>query len=214
MIRRTLAGFIGAGVLALATLPAQSAPQHHDAPATTTSSPAATKMALRDLWVEHVFWVRNYVVASEAKNTKARDAAEQEVVANAKQLAGAFEPYYGKAASDQLFTLLAGHWGAVKSLEDASVTSNAKLRTEATDKLTANAKEIAKFISGANPNLPYDAVFGLLAAHGAHHMAQIDQLHGGLYAEEAKTWAAMRSHMLMIADALADGIAKQFPAKS
>ena len=171
-------------------------------------------MALRDLWVEHVFWVRNYVVASEAKNAKAKDAAEQEIVANAKQLAGAFEPYYGKPASEKLFTLLAGHWGAVKAVEDATVTSNTKARAEATDKVTANAKEIAKFISDANPNLPYDTVLALLAAHGAHHVAQIDQLHAGLYSEEARTWAAMRAHMLMIADALADGIAKQFPGKS
>lgn len=55
-----------------------------------------TKMALRDLWVEHVFWIRSYAVQA----------------------------------------------------------------------ITANAHEIAKFLSGANPYLPENAVFGLLSAHG------------------------------------------------
>ncbi len=174
---------------------------------------ASAKMALRDLWVEHIFWIRNYVVANEAKNTKARDVAANEVVANAKQIAGAIEAFYGKAASDQLLTLLAGHWGAVKAIEDATAASKAKARDTAMSDLVANAKEIAKFLSSANPYLPNDALVGLLSAHGAHHVSQIDQLHAGLYADEAKTWAMMRGHMLVIADALVDGLAKQFPDK-
>lgn len=181
-------------------------------PATaSTAKVDATRMALRDLWVEHVFWVRNYVVANETKQTAARDAAANEVVANAKQLAAAIEPFYGKAASDQLLTLLAGHWGAVKSIADATTSSQAKQRETAMTELTANAKEIAKFLSDANPRLAYDTLLGALAAHGAHHVAQIDQVHTGNYAEEAKTWAMMRGHMLVIADTLANGLAGQFP---
>jgi hypothetical protein len=184
--------------------------------AAATASPAkvdATKMALRSLWVDHVFWARNYVVAHNDGDKKAEDEAANQVVANAKAIAGAIEPFYGKAASDQLLSLLAGHWGAVKDIEDASKAKDQKKRDQATANLTANAKEIAKFLSGANPNLPYDTLVSLLSTHGAHHIAQIDQLRNKDYASEAQTWAAMRDHMHMIADALADGIAKQFPDK-
>ena len=66
-------------------------------------------------------------------------------------------------------------------------------------------------LSGANPNLPEDAVFGLLSSHGGHHISQIDEVAARDFAGEAKTWHAMRHHMLVIADAIADGIAKQFP---
>lgn len=210
MIRRALPVLFAAFAFVAST---QSITLAATAPTPDSPKLAAARMAVRDLWVEHVFWVRNYVMANEAKNTKARDVAAQQVVANAKQLAGAFEPFYGKPASDQLLTLLAGHWGAIKSLEDATAASNAAARTAALDAATANAKEIAKFISTANPHLTYDAVFGLLAAHAAHHMAQIDQVHAGQYEQEAQTWAAMRGHMLMIADALVDGLAAQFPQK-
>ena len=53
----------------------------------------------------------------------------------------------------------------------------------------------------------------LLAAHGAHHVQQNQQLAAHDTAAEAKTWDAMKTHIYTIADALAGGIAKQFPDK-
>lgn len=46
-------------------------------------------MTMRDLWVDHVFWVRNVVMASAAKNKKAQAEAEKQVVENAKRIANA-----------------------------------------------------------------------------------------------------------------------------
>lgn len=201
-----------AGLVAVGSI-AALASKNASPPPTGKATVDETRMALRDLWVEHVFWVRNYVVANEAKNPGARDAAAAEVVANAKQIAGAIEPFYGKAASDQLLKLLAGHWGAVKSVSDATTSPDAARREAAMKELSANAKEIATFLSGANPHLPYETLFGALTAHGAHHVAQIDQLHAANYAEEARTWTMMRGHMLVIADTLANGLAAQFPDK-
>lgn len=187
---------------------------HADAAApAATPAVAATRAALRDLWIGHVFWVRNVVDARFAGNAAQAAAAEKEVVANAKAIAGAIEPFYGKAASDQLFTLLAGHWQAISAYLDGARAGDKAATDAATGKLLANADAIAKFLSGANPNLPYDALHGLLAAHGSHHLQQIQEFKAGQWDAEAKTWAAMKDHMYVIADALADGIAKQFPDK-
>jgi hypothetical protein len=79
--------------------------------------------------------------------------------------------------------------------------------------LTANAGEIAKFLNGANPYLSEQAVFGLLSTHGAHHVAQINQIAAGQFGDETVTWQAMREHMLTIADAIAEALAMQFPDK-
>lgn len=216
-MRHILIPAVAAATLAVGATFAPAAHAEHSthaaAPSPSTPVVAATKMALRDLWVEHVFWIRSYVVAVEAGDKGAIKASEAEVVANARQIAGAIEPFYGKAASDQLFGLLAGHWGAVKDIADTTKAGNQGKRQAATTALIDNAKAIAKFLSGANPHLPYDTLFALLSAHGAHHIAQIDQLHADKYQDEAKTWAAMRGHMLVIADALTDGLAAQFPAK-
>lgn len=184
----------------------------------TSSIPGATKTvetdaALRDLWLGHVFWVRNVVVETLAGNKVAASAAEKEVVANAKQIAGAIQPFYGKPAADKLFGLLAGHYRAVKQYLEATRAGSKTKEEAALKSLTDNATEIASFLSGANPNLPFDTLKGLLLAHGGHHIEQIRQLKAKQYGEEARTWSAMKDHMYVIADALTGALAKQFPAK-
>lgn len=195
----------------------------HSADSPTTAAPKAaqasavkvaeTKMALRDLWLGHVLSIRNVAVATMDKNPSAREAAEKGVVANAQQIAGSIEPFYGKAASDKLFGLLAEHYGAIRDHLDATVAGNASQQEAAVKHLTANAAEIATFLSGANPNWPKDAVMGLLTAHAAHHIQQFQQLKDGDYAHEGDTWKGMKAHIYVVADTLANGLAAQFPNK-
>lgn len=197
------------------TLPAFAQHTGHaavEAPQTSTKA-AQTTAALRDLWLGHIFWVRNVAAETIAGNEQAAAAAEKQVVSNARQIATAIQPFYGKAASEKLFGLLARHYGAVKQYLDASVSGNKANQDGAYRDLTANAADIARFLSGANPNLPFDTVNALLVAHGAHHVQQIQQFRGKQYAEEAKTWEEMKKHMYAVSDALAAAIAKQFPVK-
>lgn len=95
----------------------------------------------------------------------------------------------------------------------ATAKGEAKATEAAIQTASANADEIAAFLSGANPNLPKATLYALLIAHMGHHATQHQQLKGKQYADEAKTWEAMRMHMYTIADALGDAIAKQFPQK-
>src|SRR5688500_14682249 len=156
----------GLPVAALAATPATPAP----AASTITVKLADTRAALRDLWIGHVFWVRNVVDASFEGDTAAAKSAEQQVVANAKAIAGSIEPFYGKPASDALFGLLAGHWGAIKERLNATRTGDKAGEDAAMKALLKNADEIAAFLSGANPNLLRDTLYGLLTAHGGHHV--------------------------------------------
>lgn len=208
MTRRTLMAMVFAVTGALLAPVAPAAPE-----ARTMAVPAKvaeTRAALRDLWSDHIFWVRNVVASATQERADAAKAAEAQVVANARQIADSIAPFYGKPAADQLFELLKGHYGPIRQYLDAADTAG---REKATNALRANAGEIAKFLSGENPNLTYEAVNGLLLAHGGHHVAQIDQLKDGQYAQEAETWKAMRKHMNAVSDAIADGIAKHFPQK-
>jgi len=212
------------GLLAFAPAYSQTAGRNDAVASPSSTAPAAspapspvkvaeTGAALRDLWLGHAFWVRNVVLETFAGNKPAAKAAEDQVVANAKQIAASIEPFYGKAANDKLLNLLVGHYGAVKQYLEASAAGDQAKQSAATQSLNANADEIAVFLSGANPNLPRDAVRSLIVAHGAHHVQQIQQLNAKQYAQEAQTWEAMKKHMYVIADTLAGAIAKQFPAK-
>ena len=189
---------------------AASRAAHQDA---VGSKLVETQAALRDLWLGHIFWVREVVTAKVARDSRATEVAEDRAVENAKHIAGAVEPFYGKAASEQLFNLLAGHYAAIQAHADATIAGRAGQAKQATSDLTSNASQIAKFLSDANPHLPRQALEALLTAHGAHHLQQNQQLNQGERANEARTWDAMRMHIYSISDALAQAIAMQFPEK-
>ena len=211
-MKRQIAVLLSA-TLALALPGLASASTEHATSAAASVTLADAKAAQRDLWIGHVFWVRNVVDARFEGNASEAKVAEQQVVANAKAIAASIEPFYGKAASEKLFTLLAGHWGAISDYLDATRANSKSGQDVAFKQLVTNADEIAAFLGGANPNLPVDVLKGLLMAHGSHHVQQIGEFKAKQYDAEAKTWAAMTQHMYVIADALAEGIAKQFPDK-
>jgi hypothetical protein len=188
----------------------QATPADDAAPKATV---AETSAAQRDLWLGHIFWVRNVVDARFEGNERAAKAAEQQVVANAQAIAGTIEPFYGEAASEKLFELLAGHWGAISDYLDATRAGSEADQDAAFEQLVENADAIAAFLGGANPHLPVDTLRSLLTAHGSHHVEQIQQFSAGEFDAEAKTWTMMKDHVYVIADALAGGIAKQFPDK-
>src|SRR5689334_13559855 len=182
-------------------------------PAAADSPALTTRLALRDLWVEHIFWIRNYALANQSADKKQAKVAADQVVDNATKIANSIAPLYGQPAADQLLKLLAGHWGAVKHYSDATVAKDAKGKQAAVTELTSNAKAIAAFLATANPNLPEATLVNMLSAHGGHHVAQIDEFAAHDYAGEARTWAMMRTHILALADALTGALVKQFPDK-
>lgn len=178
--------------------------------------PAAPKLdaALRALWHGHAVHTRDYALAVHARDSAKTKAAAEAVVANAEQLADAVGGFYGKPAGGQMLKLLAGHWGGVKALTDARAAGDSAGQQQAMATLESNASAIARFLAGANPNLPESAVQGLMAAHVAHHATQIQQVMAGDMTGEASTWTAIQAHMDTISDAMAAAIAKQFPAKA
>ena len=63
------------------------------------------------------------------------------------------------------------------------------------------------------PTCTKDNVRSLIAAHGAHHVLQINQYKAKDYAHLGATWPMMRQHVYVIADTLTTALAKQFPSK-
>lgn len=204
-------------ILALMLLAFCTQPVWSQTPPASTAAPDSvaltTRLALRDLWVEHVFWIRNYAIANKAADKQQAKVAADQVVDNATKIANSIAPLYGQPAADQLLKLLAGHWGAVKHYSDATVAKDSKGKQAAVADLTSNAKAIAAFLAKANPNLPEATLVAMLGAHGGHHVAQIDELAAHDYAGEARTWHMMRGHILALADALTAALVKQFPDK-
>jgi hypothetical protein len=198
-----------------AAMPAP-APMETPPTAPVAASVPAPKLqaAMRGLWHDHIVHSREYAMAVHAHNAADAKKAADAVVENAKQISGAVAGFYGKPGGDRLMELLAGHWGAIKAMTDARAKNDTLGADKAMKDASTNVDAIAKFLAGANPNLPEDTVRGLYLAHVAHHSQQIQQIMAGDTAGEATSWADMQTHMDSIADALTGAIAKQFPDKA
>jgi hypothetical protein len=92
---------------------------------------AEMKQAFRDLWVGHVFWVRQVVSNNATNNPDERDAAEKEFVAIARQIADRLTPFYGEAASQKLLILLGTNYGAIREYSEATLAGNKNLQEAA-----------------------------------------------------------------------------------
>jgi hypothetical protein len=170
---------------------------------------------MRSLWHGHIVATRDYALAVHAGNQADEKKSADAVVANAKQISNAVAGFYGQAAGDGLLKLLAGHWGGVKALTDTTKAGDTAGEQKAMNDLAANGTAIAKFLAGANPNWTEGALQGALMMHVNDHKTQLDEMMSNApAAQQAKSWTEMQHHMNMIADVLADGIAKQFPNKA
>ncbi len=178
---------------------------------------AELKMALRALFADHVFWVRELVIATRLGVTGEAAAADEYGLANAKAIGQSIAPIYGQAAAQKFTTLFVGHYQAVKDYMRAAFADgfrgNAAREKVALDALQRNGKAIAAFVSSANPNLPEGTVYGLLVSHVQHHIMQIEATAKENWDGEADMWAPMVAEIYVLSDALADGIARQFPGK-
>jgi hypothetical protein len=201
-------------VCALMAVEAQAVEKKKMAPPKLNAKTVGIKLALRDLWVGHIFWLRNEVLMTKLGDAEAAKVASGQIVDNARAIANSIAPIYGQDAADKLFGLLAGHYGGVKEYMTATYAENKDGQDAALAKMKQNGDELATFLNRANPKYwPKDVILSALVAHLVHHMTQITQFNTGDYAGEAITWGEMKKHIYVIADVLADGIVKQFPQK-
>jgi hypothetical protein len=171
------------------------------------------KQTFRDLWLGHIYWVQHAVLDSAKTSPAERDAVKKEVDANTKQIASMLIPFYGEARSQKFSNLLDINIDAVREYSEATTAGNKTRQDAALARLASNANDFGAFFSGINPHLSESTARGLIAAHGAHHVLQINQYKKKDYAHLDETWKMMREHVYVIADTLTEALVKQFPDK-
>lgn len=179
----------------------------------TCPDPVSTLRAdMRKLWEDHIAWTRNYIISNLANLDDAKLVADR-LMKNQDDIGNAIKPVYGEEAGKKLASLLREHIQlAVEVLNAAKANKKENLET-ASKKWYTNADEIADFLSGANPNWPKETLKDMLYKH-------LEYTTGEAVSRLKKDWAAdiefydkNHEHMLMLSDALVDGIIKQFPSK-
>lgn len=167
--------------------------------------------AMRDLWADHMQWTYATVDAF-FHNQAGLPPTLDRLLRNQKDIGAAIVPYYGQAGGEKLTGLLTTHINqSVPVLKGAQANDKAALDKALAD-WYGNAKEIADFISGANPdNWPTSATEPMLKTHIDQTTVYATDLLKGDYAKAVVDFDTANDHMMMLADTLAKGIIAQFP---
>ncbi len=194
-----------------------SGPSPYVGPAPDAGPPPLTdryalQNGLRALWVDHVAWTRA-VIVGVAAGLPETGAAVDRLLQNQAAIGDAIKPVYGNAAGDALTALLKEHIGIAAELLGAAKAGEATKLADAKARWTRNGEAIAQFLAGANPSWPLADLKAMMRTH-------LDQTLAEATAYLSRDWEgairgsdAAAAHILMLADALAEGVAKQFPDK-
>lgn len=170
------------------------------------------RMAMRMLWEDHIAYTRNYII-SEMGGLPDSDAAAQRLLRNQDDIGNAIKPYYGDTAGMTLSALLRDHILVATEVVTAAKSGDKLKLADVQKEWSANAKEIAEFLSSVNPNWSRKTMEEMLQSHLDLTTAQIVARLASDWAADIKAYDDGRTQMLMFADMLTDAIAKQFPAK-
>jgi hypothetical protein len=167
---------------------------------------------MRKLWEDHITYTRNYIISALA-DLGDKDAVAKRLLKNQDDIGNAIKPYYGNDAGDKLAALLREHILIATKVVEAAKSDDKQQLDEQQKEWSQNGKDIAAFLSGANPNWAKSDLEQMLQKH-------LDLTTGEVVGRLKKDWDADiqaydqgHEHMLMFADDLSDGIVKQYPDK-
>ena len=168
---------------------------------------------MRKLWEDHITWTRLAIV-SFAGNLPDFDPTAARLLRNQTDIGNAIKPYYGRRAGNRLTALLKEHIaGAVELLQAAKAGDDAKF-AGAKEAWYRNGRQIARFLSNANPRfLPFAATNRLMQGHLDQTLDEAAHRLGGDFPADIRDYERIHRHILMMADALSSGIIKQFPRR-
>jgi hypothetical protein len=167
------------------------------------------RIALHNLWVEHIVWTRQYVVAAAADQPDSSFAAER-LMRNQEEIGDAIKPFYGDHAGDQLTSQLKDHILIAVDLLEAAKAGDSNAVEETEERWYANADEIATFLSGANPNWTKEDMVNMVNEHLSLTKTEAVARLTGDYATDVTTFDALYQHAISMGDEFTIGIVNQF----
>jgi hypothetical protein len=141
----------------------------------------------------------------------AADAAAARLLRNQDEIGNAVVPFYGEDAGRGLTDLLKQHIMIAVELVAAAKAGDNERFADHDKKWDDNAHEIARFLSGANPNWPEQAVYDLLDQHLRLTKGEVTARLTKDWNADVKAFDDIYTEAMVIADTLAAGIIKQFP---
>ena len=200
-------------LLALVSVPAVPGATFAQArPAAQSDAAWMLKQDMRKLWTDHVVWTRDHIIAATTKQPDAPSSLNR-LMKNQDDIGNAIAKYYGAAAGRQLTTLLKDHIAIAGDIVKAAMAGDKAGQKTADDRWHKNAADISDFLSKANPNWPRATLLDMMNTHLSTTATELTARLTKDWDGDVKAFDAVYDHILHMADALSDGIVKQFPDK-
>lgn len=204
-----IAGIAAALALLLATdHPASAHAAHADSRSTKA---AAFGASMAKLWEDHIVWTR-MVIVDFAAGLPDLKAAETRLLRNQADIGNAIKPYYGAAAGNALTQLLRTHiLEAVPVLQTAKDGDKAGL-SKSLAAWYANGRQIAVFLSKANPQAwPLSMTSSMMKHHLDLTAKEAVARLQGHWAADIAAYDQVHREILQMSNMLSSGIVNQFP---
>ena len=109
--------------------------------------------------------------------------------------------------------MLKEHIAIAVDLIKAAKASDKAGQQQADAKWQANATQIAEFLSKANPHWPRATLVDMMKTHLSTTTNEVVARLTKNWDQDVRAFDEVYRHILMMSDALSDGIVKQFPDK-
>jgi hypothetical protein len=212
-----LAGAIA--VLAVSGVGAGQAATEHEHAGATGAVPLHTTKAIRfhdgmrKLWEDHITWTRLAII-SFAGGLPDFEPTAQRLLRNQTDIGNAVKPYYGRKAGAQLTVLLKEHIAGAVALLQAAKAGDDTAFAAAKDAWYRNGRQIARFLSSANPRfLPFAGINRVMRGHLDLTLKEAADRLGGDFDADIRDYEHIHQHILRMSDALSNAIIRQFPGR-
>jgi hypothetical protein len=209
---------LGRGVAAAVVVVALLAGGASLAGARTQQQPSVARVvamheAMDRLWTDHVTWTRLVILDFDADAPSLQPDLAR-LLRNQTDIGDAIKPFYGAAAGTKLTELLRTHIMEAVPVLTAAKNGDGPALAKAMAAWHANARQIARFLSKANPkSWPLGATTQMM---NMHLMLTTDEAVAhlqGKWSADIAAYDKVRAEILLMADSLANGIIAQFPDK-
>jgi hypothetical protein len=188
------------------------APKNDKSAIKNNAKSAELHMAMRKLWTDHTVWTRNFIISALADSPD-KTAVTNRLLRNQEDIGKALAPYYGGQAGGELTGLLKQHILIASDIVTAAKAGNKNAMASSSEKWQANADEISRFLSAANPNIPEGEMRSMMRKHLDTTTEELKARLNKDFEADIRSYDMVYDHILKMSDALSDAIVKQFPEK-
>ncbi len=180
--------------------------------ASITPTVAAFKTEMHKIWIADAMWTRNLIFCL-IDDLPGADQVEKKLLSVQTSIGNSIKPYYGEQVGNKLTELLVIHVFIFEQVVRAGNDNDTGASEEVVKNWYINADELAIFLYQINPNWEQRIMKELLYMQIKLSAELIEIRYQKEYEGDVLAADKLHNNYLKIAEALADGIVKQFPKR-